>query len=393
MAASETPWSSWRSALVARERRSVSVHRDTLRGTALPPPRASGAATFLHGFLLPFSLVLATLRHPTLGLPYVRITVVRVLIVGVLAAVAFTLPRVAEGGREALGLKMHVRLRGAEHAKSAHPVAEGLRGAAHDAARSGEDPRVARSLAQAADTVEKSERAQPPDAKPAIVRALEARWRWLVWFFGVMSGCQALIVFLSRRWDDWLSFCASSAVARIKPEEAVAPTPRVAIEARWIVKKLRRRLRGYVLLASGVPLLLALQLFPSIGDALFATGLTIWSGYWLAVFTAAKSAHAWADDGVAPSPVLVRELRDRSAGHRFLRPVHAYARLWARICGSVNAAVATFERTPSPFLGLALARLVLSLPGLYLLARPIVPVAAGRLCAENDPQDRFSLPS
>ena len=32
---------------------------------------------------------------------------------------------------------------------------------------------------------------------------------------------------------------------------------------------------------------------------------------------------------------------------------------------------------------------VLQLPGLYLLARPIVPVASGRLCAESDPAQRF----
>ncbi|HEY8078950.1 MAG TPA: hypothetical protein VIF62_32685, partial [Labilithrix sp.] len=56
----------------------------------------------------------------------------------------------------------------------------------------------------------------------------------------------------------------------------------------------------------------------------------------------------------------------------------------------VNPAAQTFERTPLPFLGLALARIVLSLPALYLLARPIVPVAAGRLCAEADPHDRFT---
>jgi hypothetical protein len=58
----------------------------------------------------------------------------------------------------------------------------------------------------------------------------------------------------------------------------------------------------------------------------------------------------------------------------------------------VNSAAATFERSPAAFLGLALARGVLALPGLYLLARPIVPVAAGRICAESDPGDRFAAP-
>jgi hypothetical protein len=82
----------WRSALLERERQSVSIHTHTLRGSELPPPRASRERTFLHGFLMPFSLIAATLRQPTLGMAYLRVTVVRVLIVGLLACLAVRLP-------------------------------------------------------------------------------------------------------------------------------------------------------------------------------------------------------------------------------------------------------------------------------------------------------------
>src|SRR4029079_12278364 len=107
---------------------------------------------------------------------------------------------------------------------------------------------------------------------------------------------------------------------------------------------------------------------------------------------AAKSAHAWADEATAPSPLPIRELVVRTSRTPLATPVHWYARLWARLTRGVNPAAATFERSPAAFLGLALARVFLSLPGLYLLARPIVPVAAGRLAAESDPEDRFSAP-
>jgi hypothetical protein len=79
----------WRSATLERERRSVSAHREVLRGSDLPLPKEAPRGTLLHGFLLPFSLIAATLRHPTLGIAYLRITVVRTLLLGVLACVAF----------------------------------------------------------------------------------------------------------------------------------------------------------------------------------------------------------------------------------------------------------------------------------------------------------------
>ena len=43
---------------------------------------------------------------------------------------------------------------------------------------------------------------------------------------------------------------------------------------------------------------------------------------------------------------------------------HEDGRAWARLTRGVDPAAATFERTPAPFLGLALARVILSLPGL-----------------------------
>lgn len=150
-------------------------------------------------------------------------------------------------------------------------------------------------------------------------------------------------------------------------------------------------MRGYVVFAAGLPALLPLRLIPSVGGWLFTIAATLWGWYWLGVFSAAKSAHAWADEEQALSPVPIRTLNERLSSSAVFAPLRWYGRAWARITRSVNPAATTFERSPAAFLGLALARVILSLPGLYLLARPIVPVAAGRLCAEVDPAGRFTF--
>jgi hypothetical protein len=441
MAALETPSALWRSAIVDRERLSVTVHKETLRGSDLPPPNAVRPRTFVHGFLLPFSLILATLRHPTLGIAYLRIFVVRMLIVGVLAAIAFCFPKelgrpgyaptekdkssgiyigkkpkragIPVVGKPGRGLTITFTPDDDKSDKSEESEKSEKSDEAEDAdadADVGDEAArvekskkqllkethnspIAKAVVDAADAAQKAEeeKKRKEAAEPAIVRTLQRDWKWVAWFLGVIAAMEAVVVFFSRKWDDWLSFFAST-VARIRPEDAAPKAPGLSVDIPWSLKKLKRRLRGYVLFSTGLPLLWLFELVPSIGHVLFGVGVTVWGWYWLAVFTAAKSAHAWADDGIAPSPLLIRELRARTeGGHRLLRPVALYARVWARITRSVNAAASTFERNPAPFLGLALARAVLSLPGLYLLARPIVPVAAGRLCAETDPQDRFSL--
>ena len=150
--------------------------------------------------------------------------------------------------------------------------------------------------------------------------------------------------------------------------------------------RLTPMLAGSALIALALPVF-AIAGFPLKGWALAAT---LWGWYWLGIFSAAKSAHAWADEATAPPPFPIRELSGRVSRGALVAPLRIYTRVWARLTRGMNPAAATFERSAAAFLGLALARVFLSLPGVYFLARPIVPVAAGRLCAESDPADRFS---
>jgi hypothetical protein len=200
-----------------------------------------------------------------------------------------------------------------------------------------------------------------------------------------------MIVFFTRRYDDWIGFHAAR-LAGIKPEDESPKPARVAIDIKWLYKKLRRRVRGYVVFAAGLPALLPLKYFPTAGPYLFSLAVMIWGWYWLGVFSAAKSAHAWIDEGRVGSPAIIRGFNERVSSGSLRAPLRWYGKLWARLTRGLDPPATTFDRTPAPFLGLALARAILALPGLYLLARPIVPVAAGRLCAEADPYDRFSAP-
>jgi hypothetical protein len=379
-----------------------------VRGSSFPAPREAPQGTFLHGFLLPFSLIATTLRHPTLGLTYLRVTVVRALVVGLIAAIAFSSSDIA--AKRPVGPLSTAAGVGKldSSAKARRYQKKGL----HLELRSDDSPTAkATETKDAAENEPKEELKEEPkeegdddssgtdseDGKDAIanqpwfVSIAASGWAWLAWFFGIFSFIEGIVVTISRRYDDWISHHASP-LARVRPEDATATRPKlVFFDPRWLVKKMKRRIRGYIVVAAGVPLVAAFRLVPTVGGALFALGLTAWSWYWLGVFTTAKSAHAWADDGHAPSPTLIREIRERSTGARWLAPVNVYARVWARLTRGLNAPASVFERNARSFMGLALARVVLSLPGLYLLTRPVLPIAAGRLCAENDPADRFSV--
>jgi len=346
---------------------------------------SSTVTAFLHGFLLPFSLVAATVRDPALRGPYLRLALVRgaiVLVIGALAIANGSISTARQGPRNGVVVTSSRDPKAKKQQRPVHVDVPGLR---VDIDPEHEEASV-RVLGQEVPAVkapdESGASALPPPS------ALARRWAWLLALVAFLSAIEGVTVFFSRRWDDWLSFHASR-LAMVRPEDEIPKEPKIALDLKWLYRKGKRRIRGYIVLAAGLPALLPLRLIPTVGVWIFTILLSLWGWYWLGVFTAAKSAHAWADEGTAPSPLPIRKLAQRVSTGRLVAPVRQYARLWARVTNGVNPAAATFERSPAAFLGLALARALLSLPGLYLLARPIVPVAAGRLCAEGDPQNRF----
>ena len=378
-------------AIVAREKSALAAHRASLRGGALPAPRSAPRGTFVHGLLLPLSIFVATIRSRELRRPYLRLAAVRGAVLLVIGATAL-----ASGcsGDDKPGQGISVN-----HDKAATsadgPVdvdVPGFHMHLDESTNQGKMTVLGHEVpVEVSGPAPTAAPATPPPPTSRLARirdGFKRGWKRVVAFVGLLSLVEGIIVFFSRRWDDWLSFFISG-LAGIRPEMGEPPVRKLALDLKWLRKKLRRRIRGYIIFGSGMPLLYLLRLVPVAGDWLFAVAVTLWAWYWGGVFTASKSAHAWADDGVAPAPVVVRRFNAPFARGWWWWPVRVYGRIWARLVRGVNAAAATFERSPAAFLGLALARAMLALPGLYLLARPIVPVAAGRICAESDPGDRF----
>lgn len=391
--------------VIERERRSLALHRATLGGGAVLPPPKESETTFLHGFFMPFTLIAATLRDDQLRGPYLRVAAVRTVVLLLVAGVSVANGAVSKHASKPMRQGVVIR-------STKHPEGDaGPKGAPvhvhvpgfdldidpdHDQKKMsvlGQDVPVAEGdedeIAAPAHAGEAPPSPKPHGAVEKVWTVVRERWAWLLALFAFLSAIEGLIVFFSRRWDDWLSFHVSR-LAQVQPEDVAPKTRGLGFDLKWAYRKGRRRIRGYVVFAAGVPALLPLRLLPSVGGILFTIALTLWGWYWLGIFSASKSAHAWADEASAPSPLPIRALASRVSRGALVAPLRWYAQLWARLTRSVNPAAATFERSMPAFLGLALARAILALPGFYFFARPIVPVAAGRLCAESDPADRFT---
>ena len=368
--------------------------------TALPWLHAQARA-FAHGFGMPFRLARALLADQALRGPYLRLVAVRAAVVLVLFGVALATGELDPKDRpeHTGGLVIrHDATPGADAGPGIHLHVPGLTFDVDDGpdadvvevfgTRVPVDVRHVRREAKEADAAETrdAEDGAPP-VPPSLVggwNQLHDGWKWVVAVVAFLSVAEGVVVFFSRRWDDHLSFHAAR-LAAIRPEDDAPKDVKLAVDLKWLHRKLKRRIRGYVLFASGMPLLLALRLLPLLGDAAFALLSAAWGYYWLGVFTAAKSAHAWRAPEAATSPAPIRAFNRRAPTHRLFAPVRLYGRTWARVTRELDPAATTFERAPAAFLGLALARALLALPGLYLLARPVVPLAAGRLCAEVEP--------
>ena len=226
---------------VARERSAVGAHRASLRGASLPPPREAPKGTFAHGFFLPFSLIVATLRDRELRGPYLKVTAWRLFAVSAFAALACATGS-PEREKKTQGHGPVVVLDRAEAAEGA-PAASGLHvdvpGVHIDIdARRGAKSEV-RMLGQDIPVIEderpRAERAAE-DASRRETAWLASGWAWLLALVALLSGVSKVVSALSRRYDDWLGF-GISALAFVRPEDDERKTPKVFIDRKWIVKK------------------------------------------------------------------------------------------------------------------------------------------------------------
>jgi hypothetical protein len=217
--------------------------------------------------------------------------------------------------------------------------------------------------------------------------SLEWWWERLAVWVSSLVGAQLVVLALSRDFQDRLARDLSL-VAGLQPEDAPRRT-RVRLDLPWLWRKLRRRMRGiWVTSASVVALSPLLVLAAVLGLAASAASVlvAVASAYWWVVFTAARSARAWAqdDDPTPPTPVRVLGAFAQVPWLKWLGPVWVarFAR-WAT--KSLAAPARAIEGDLPAFVGLAVARLVASIPVVRIALRAAVIVAAGEVLEGSAP--------
>lgn len=212
--------------------------------------------------------------------------------------------------------------------------------------------------------------------------------------YGALYAVEWIVLALSYEHHDAIG--RDAALLTGAPPEDPPLTPRVHLDPRWIAKRVRRYLRGWIVFAAGLPALFLLTFLPIVGRYLYAVATSLWATYWLAVLVSAKSAEAWREEHTAGPPWFLRRweyLTAQVPGFRWWLP-RLYGRVWRRFTAQVFSPAARFERSPWELAGLALARVLGGIPGFYFFVRPFMPVAAAHvLVAQNAGERAESAPA
>jgi hypothetical protein len=225
---------------------------------------------------------------------------------------------------------------------------------------------------QAAD-LDDDEDTEEPGVAPAPRRGGPApvtrhRFVLLSELYAALAAVEWCLLALTRQHQDQLA--RRVALDTEVPPDDPEATPRVWVDVGWLKRKLRRRLRGLLIFAVGMVVLAPLQQFS-------AAPAAFWGIYWSAVFTLGRSRRAWSH-GLQGDPWFLRvDVLLGRAGFlaRWFLP-RLYFRLLRRVTRDVAPACLALERAPAEGLGLGLARMVCSVPVVYLITRPLFAVAA-----------------
>ncbi|MFP2927469.1 hypothetical protein ACLESO_20180 [Pyxidicoccus sp. 3LG] len=236
---------------------------------------------------------------------------------------------------------------------------------------------------------EAPQRESPPkvEAKgsPWMVQGFSV-WGLAFWgaLFAALQLAQWVVIAMSREYHDAIARDASL-LTGVKPEDDEV-TPRIHVDVPWIRKKVKRRWRAFILFIMGFPALALLSMPFMCSSTLFSILSSAWGAWWLVVFTAAKSGHAWEAVGEPRPPWFLRAwtwATTRVPGLRW-GVLQRYGERWSRRTSEVLAPVATVERHPWAFAGLALVRFLGAFPPMKFFIRPLIPVASAHLLAHED---------
>jgi len=200
--------------------------------------------------------------------------------------------------------------------------------------------------------------------------------------FAALQLAQWVIIALSRDYHDVITRDASL-LTGVEPEDEPIQ-PRVRVNFEWLQKKVRRRWRAMILFSVGVPavaFLAAPFIFVGLSSPVFTTLSSLWGAWWLVVFTAAKSARAWEPQEPQRAPWFLRAwtwLTTRVPGLRWV-VLQRYGSAWNKRSAELLAPMASVERHPYAYAGLAVVRFVGSFAPLKFFVRPLIPVASAHI--------------
>ncbi len=353
---------------------------------------------FFHGLMLPFHLLRVLWADPVARRRYLRVAILQSLIV-----IALTLTCHNAGRKADEATRRHAE--GADPAGAAAPKdpeeVERKRFKVAIELAAEEIRREAIAYKEAQEKAEADESAEAPAKPPeggfaGFIEKLEGVARriqalastrevkfWLS-LLAAMQIAQWVVIALSRDYHDAISRDVSLLTA-IEPEDKPL-TPRPRVDLKWVRTRVQRYIRGMLVVLAGLPVIYAFTAPLPNTDTLLSVLFPLWSGYWVVVFTTAKSARAWTDS-TAGEPWFLRgwnRLTTRVPGFRW-RFLQRYGLFWANRTRDLFPPAAEMEKQPWAYSGLALVRMISELPVLKSFLRPLIPVAAAHLIIAKRP--------
>jgi hypothetical protein len=336
---------------------------------------------FIHGLSLPFHLARALRTDAVAWRRYLRVATLQSLVI---LAIGFSCTRsageVVDTARE--GIPQQPGNAAHAEASTAQPR-QALEGFKVEVKHSADElAQEARQLTiRLGDANEPQERS-PSEVKTKVVIGELQFWAAL---FAVLQIAQWVVIALSRDYHDAISRDASLLTA-LEPEDPPL-TPRIRLDLKWMAKKLHRRVRGFLVVSAGVPVIFMFTApWWRFSDELFTVLVALWSAYWVVVFTTSKSALAW-EDTSGRAPWFLRGwswLTTKVPGFRwgFLQ---AYGRFWENRTRAVYSPATELEKQPWTFSGLAVIRALAMLPVFKCFLRPLIAVACAHLIQAQRP--------
>lgn len=211
-------------------------------------------------------------------------------------------------------------------------------------------------------------------------------WRRF-WALAVSAifAAQWVVLALARDYQDRTSR-ELALTAGIEPEEDDIK-PRVRIDWKWLRRKLRRRVRGAMVLVPGFLLASPIFLLARISGFTWLSSIVTgaWTFYWWMVFSAARTGRAWLWEKSAPPNAPLRwylQATQTTPGLRWWGP-RFVGWVWVRMTRSMFSPAMAVELDFAAFAGLSLARLIGNVPLIRVFVRPAMSVVAAEIVIQR----------